>query len=212
MSEAQPQDSAPRRRPLAAAEAGARHILLTVGLGVVALVGGMIFEGTLLSRLAARMDLGWGPLPFLTAVLIDSGWVLGVLPAIAYFAARFMDLKPWSTAIIGAASGLTFQLALIYVSAGEEGLIGSPLRLVLRLASLAGGVVLTATAVKRGRASAQLAEERARVEAEKKKSQYDAFVKQSEAVADRREQVPIAAPEPVKSDAPADDAAKNRSP
>ena len=36
------------------------------------------------------------------------------------------------------------------------------------------------------------AEEQARVDAEMKKSQYDEFVKQAEALAERREQVPIA--------------------
>src|SRR4051794_18174199 len=89
------------RRPLAAAEAGARHLLLMVGFGVVAFVGGMIFIGSLLNRLSGRTDLSWGPLPFLMAVLTDGGWLLGALPAIAYCAARVMDLKPWPTAMIG---------------------------------------------------------------------------------------------------------------
>jgi hypothetical protein len=193
----------PRRKPLAAAEAGARHLLLMVGFGVMSFAGGMIFTGNLLNRLSSRMDLTWGPVPFVLAVLIDGGWVLGALPALAYFAARFMDLKAWPMAIIGAGSGLTFQTALIYVSRGEEGLIGSPVRLIVRLACVAGGVVLTATAVKRARAVAKVAEDRAKAEAEKKKSQYDEFVKQAEALADRREQVPIAAAAPQASPAAA---------
>jgi hypothetical protein len=183
----------PKRKPLAAAEAGARHLLLMVGFGVMSFVGGMIFMGSLLNRLAMRTDLGWGPLPYVMAVLTDGGWVLGALPAMAYLAARFMDLKPWPMAIIGAGSGLMFQIALIYVSVGEDGLIGSPVRLALRIACVVGGVFLTATAVKRARAHAKLAEDQAKVEAEKKKSQYDDFVKQAEALAERREQVPIAA-------------------
>jgi hypothetical protein len=194
----------PRRKPLAAAEAGARHLLLMVGFGVMAFVGGMIFMGSLLNRLAGRTDVSWGPLPYVMAVLTDGGWVLGALPALAYLAARFMDLKPWPMAIIGAGSGLMFQIALIYVSVGEDGLIGSPVRLVIRIACVVGGVFLTATAVKRARAHAKLAEEQAKAEAEKKKTQYDEFVKQAEALADRRESVPIAssatAPEPPKDD------------
>ncbi len=214
MSDVQPPSPAPWRRPLAGAEAGARHVLLTLGFGVVALAAGMILMGSLLNRLAGRVDLSWGPLPWVAAVLSDGAWVIGVLPTMAYVAARFMVLKPWSTALIAAASGLTFQIGLDYVSAGEE-LVASPVKLVLRLLSVAGGVVLTATAVKRGRARSQVAEARAQSEALKKKAQYEAFVAESAAFADRREKVPIAAPQPdaaVKTDVPEDDAAKNRSP
>ena len=95
-----------------------------------------------------------------------------------------------------------FQVALIYVSTGEEGLIGNPVRLVMRLACVAGGVFLTAAAVKRARAQAKAADDQAKADAEKKKTQYDEFVKQAEALADRREQVPIAPP-PAQPDKPA---------
>jgi hypothetical protein len=124
------------------------------------------------------------------------------LAAFAYFAARFMDLGTWSTAAIGTTSGLMFQLGLTYVWMGEEGFIGDPIRLVAWVLTIAAGVVLTAKAGQWGRAAALAVEAKAKVEAEAKKSQYDEFVKQAEALADRREQVPIAPP-PAQPDKPA---------
>jgi len=70
-----------------------------------------------------------------------------------------------------------------------------------RLACLVGGVFFTAAAVRFARASARAAEVEAKAFAEKKKSQYDEFVKQAEALAERREQVPIA-PAPAQEEPP----------
>jgi hypothetical protein len=188
----QPQPQ-PKRRPLAAAEAGARHLLLMIGFGVIAFVGGSIFMGSLVMRLAQRADMSWGPMAFIVVLLTNSGWVLAALPAIAYVSARFMELKAWPTAIIGAGSGLMFQLALFYVSDGENAIIGDKVLLLMRVVALGVGVFLTAAAVKRARAGAAEAEVKAKAQAAAKKTQYDEFVKQAEAMAERREQVPIAA-------------------
>ncbi|MBL8952779.1 MAG: hypothetical protein JNK82_18505 [Myxococcaceae bacterium] len=184
-------------KPLAAAETAVRRFLLMVGFGFMAFVAGSILGASLQNRLVPRLE-GAGPfLGIVTFFLVQGLWVMIVLPAFSHIAARFLELKPWSTAVIGAGTGMLFQLALQYVSVGAEGIAGAPTQQALRLLGIGTGIVLTAIAVKRGRELARVAEERAKVEAEKKKHQYDEFVKQAEALADRREQVPIAAAAPV---------------
>jgi hypothetical protein len=184
----------PKKKLMASAEAGARHLLLMLGFGVAAFIGGTIVSASLVVRVFSRLEMSWLPLRVLVSALVDGAWIMAALPLIAYASARIMELKPWSTAGIGAASGLTFQLALQYVSLGEEGLVGDPVRLMGRVVTLALGVFFTAKAVQKGRAAALAAEAKAKAEAEARKSQYDEFVKQAEALADRREQVPIAPP------------------
>jgi hypothetical protein len=192
----------PKKKLMASAEAGARHLLLMLGFGVAAFVGGTIVSAALVVRVFSRLDGGSAPLHTLAAALVDGAWVMAALPLIAYFSARFMELKPWSTAGVGAFSGLVFQLALQYVSLGEEGIFGEPARLVGRVVTLGLGVFFTAKAVQKGRAAALAAEAAAKTAAEAKKTQYDEFVKQAEALADRREQVPIVPP-PAQPDKPA---------
>lgn len=195
----------PPVKPLAAAETAVRRFLLMVGFGFIAYVGGSMIAASVMTRMAMRLEGASEPVQFVAWLFISSAWVLLALPGLSGFAARFLDLKPWSTAIIGASTGLMFQLALQYVSGGADGIVGDPVRQLSRLAATAAGIVLTVLAVKRGRELARLAEEQARVEAEKKKSQYDEFVKQAEELANRREAVPISPVAPVSPQPPAEE-------
>ncbi|MBK7858678.1 MAG: hypothetical protein IPJ65_08660 [Archangiaceae bacterium] len=193
-------------KPLAAAETAVRRLLLMVGFGFAAFVGGSILAVSLTTRIATRLEGSSDTTRLIAGFLIECSWVIVALPAIGYLAARFLEVKPWPTAIIGAGTGVLFQVALQYVSSGAEGLTGEPARQIGRLLGTALGVVLTATAVRHGRELAKISEAKARLEAEKKKTQYDEFVRQAEALAERREQVPIAPPvtalEPVKPEDP----------
>jgi hypothetical protein len=191
----------PKVKPFAAAETAVRRLLLMIGFGFGSFVAGGIFGAALSGRLAARLQGGSEAVLMVVWFLIANAWVLLFLPVIAYLAARFLDVKPWPTGIIGASTGLLFQVALLYVSSGAEGLMDA--RQVASFAGAAIGAVLTALAVKRGRELARVAEEHAKVAAEKKKTQYDEFVKQAEALADRREQVPIAPAQAPAAEAPA---------
>ena len=179
-------------KPLAAAETAVRRFLLLVGFGFLAYVGGSMIAAGVMTRVAARLDGASEPVQFIAWLLISSAWILLALPALSGFAARFLELKPWSTALIGAATGLLFQLSLQYVSAGSEGITSDPARQLARLLAAAAGVALTVIAVKRARELARLGDEQAKLEAQAKKTQYDEFVKQAEALANRREAVPIA--------------------
>jgi hypothetical protein len=194
-----PAMSEARLKPIAAAEVAVRHLLLMIGFGFIAYVGGSIFAASLMIRIASRMESGPG---FFTLAVIDGLWVLLALPLLAHLAARFMPLKPWRTAGVGAGTGALFQLALQYVSMGGDGIIGDVPRLIARLVSLAAGIAITAWAVKAGRTAAEAADAKAKIEAEKKKTQYDEFVKAAESMAERREQVPIAAPPDTKPSPP----------
>ncbi len=179
-------------KPLAAAETAVRRFLLMVGFGFMAYVGGSMIASSVAFRLSARLENAGDTLRMAVGLLTESAWILLALPAISWIAARFLEVRPWSTAFIGASTGLFFQVALQYVSSGAEGFTADPKRQLARLLCTAVGVGLTVMAVKRGRELARLAEEKAKAEAEKKKTQYDEFVKQAEELANRREQVPIA--------------------
>lgn len=179
-------------KPLAAAETAVRRLLLMVGFGFLAYVGGSMIAAGVMTRVAARLDGAGEPVQFVAWLLISSAWILVALPGLSGFAARFLDLRPCSTALIGAATGLSFQLSLQYVSAGSDGITSDPVRQLARLLAAAAGVALTVIAVKRGRELARLADEQAKLEADQKKTQYDEFVKQAEALANRRDAVPIA--------------------
>jgi hypothetical protein len=195
-------------KPLAAAETAVRRLLLMIGFGFAAFVGGSTLAVNMTGRIAARLEGASEPARLFAGFLVEGAWVMLVLPGIAWIAARFLEVKPWPTAIIGAGTGLTFQIALQYVSSGAEGVVGEPARQLTRLLGAGIGVVLTALAVKRGRELARVAEEQAKVEAQKKKTQYDEFVRQAEALAERREQVPIspAAASPAEEPKPAEPA------
>lgn len=185
-------ETTPKVKPLAAAETAVRRLLLMIGFGFAAFVGGSMVAVSLTSRIAGRIEGSPQAVHWLAWFLTAGAWVLFALPAIGYVAARFLEVKPWPTAIIGAGTGALFQLALQYVSSGAEGIVSEPVRQLSQLVALVIGVVATAFAVKRGRDAARVAEVKAALEAEKKKTQYDEFVKQAEALANRREQVPIA--------------------
>jgi len=192
----------PRIKPLAAAETAVRRFLLMVGFGFMAFVGGSVLGSSLGNRLVPRLE-GAGELAGMLAWFFIQGlWVMGVLPGLSYISARFIELKPWPTAIIGAGTGMTFQYALQYVSVGAEGIAGEPTRQALRLLAAGTGIVLTAIAVKKGREAAKVAEDQAKAEAEKKKHQYDEFVKAAEDLANKREQVPIAPPTKAEDESP----------
>lgn len=182
-----------RMKPLAAAETAVRRFLLMVGFGFMAYVGGSMIASSVAFRLSARLENAGDGLRMTVGLLTESAWILLALPAVSWIAARFLEVRAWPTALVGASTGLFFQVALQYVSSGAEGFTGDPKRQLARLACTAAGVGLTVMAVKRGRELARLAEEKAKAEAEKKKTQYDEFVKQAEELANRREQVPIAA-------------------
>ena len=180
-----------RVKPLAAAEASVRKFLLMVGFGFAAFIGGSTLAVNLAGRVASRLEGSGTTTRFIAGFLIEGAWVMIALPAIAWLGARVIELRPFATGIVGAGTGLMFQLALQYVSSGEEGLTAEPARQLSRLVAAAIGIIATAVAVRRGRELARVADEQAKLEAEKKKTQYDEFVRQAEALADRREQVPI---------------------
>ena len=203
MTPTPPAEPQPQRvKPLAAAETAVRRFLLMIGFGFMAYVGGSMIASSIAYRIAARLEGSGDGLRMVVGMLTESAWILLALPAVSWVAARFLDVKPWSTAIIGASTGLFFQVALQYVSAGSDGLTADPKRQLARLVCAAAGIALTVIAVNRGRELARQADERAKLEAEKKRTQYDEFVQQAEALANRREAVPIAPPQPAATESP----------
>lgn len=166
-----------------------RRLQFIVGLGFISLVGGSVLSVALTLRLSVRVQaLPHGLMRVVMAVLLENLWVLGVLPLLCYGAARVMELKPWSTAAGASASGAAFVLALNFVQSGAGGLWLGGLGSVLNLAAFAAGVVLSARAVKRGRAAAAQQSGKAQQKAQERKSEYDEFLRAAEAGGARLEQ------------------------
>ncbi|MCP3140694.1 hypothetical protein [Pyxidicoccus xibeiensis] len=166
-----------------------RRFQFIVGLGFLALVGGSVLSVSLAMRLSARVQtLPLGFMRVLMAVLLENLWVLGVLPLLCYGAARVMELKPWSTAAGSATSGAVFVLALNFVQSGADGLWLGGLMSVLNLAAFAVGIVLSARAVKLGRAAAAQQTVKAQAKAQERKSEYDEFLRAAEQGGERLEQ------------------------
>lgn len=180
-----------------------RRFQFIVGLGFMSLVLGAMLSVSLVMRLHERVSaLPIDLLRLCVAVVLENLWVLAVLPVLCYGASRIVALRPWSTALGAAATGGVFVVALNYVRDGSEGLTQWNLGSVLRLGAFAGGIVLSARAIRSGRAAAERGSTAAQVKAEARKSEYDEFLKAAEADGARIEQREQAAA-PVAPEAPA---------
>ena len=191
-----------------------RRFQFVVGLGFLSLVLGAMLSVSLVMRLHERVSaLPSDLLRLGVAVVLENLWVLAVLPVLCYGAARIVALRPWNTALGAAATGGLFVIALNFVRDGTEGLTQWNLGSVLRLATFAGGIVLSARAIRSGRAAAERGSSAAQVKAEARKSEYDEFLKAAEADGARLEQreqaaapvapeAPALAPEAAAADAP----------
>nr|WP_274622664.1 hypothetical protein [Myxococcus fulvus] len=166
-----------------------RRFQFIVGLGFIALVAGSTLSVSLTLRLSQRVQsLSFGPLKILIAVLLENLWVLAVLPALCYGAGRVMELRPWKTAAGAAVSGATFVLALGFVQGGADALWLGGLGSVLNVLAFAGGVVLSARALKLGRDAAAKQTEKTQAKSEARKSEYDEFLRAAEQGGARLEQ------------------------
>ncbi|WP_208723117.1 hypothetical protein [Corallococcus llansteffanensis] len=166
-----------------------RRFQFIVGLGFLSLVLGAMLSVSLAMRL--HEQVGALPSDLLrlgVAVVLENLWVLAVLPVLCYGASRVVALRPWNTALGAAATGGLFVLALNFVRDGSEGLTTWNLGSVLRLVAFAGGILLSARAIRSGRAAAERGSTAAQVKAEARKSEYDEFLKAAEADGARMEQ------------------------
>jgi len=154
----------------------------TMGLGFIALLVGSIFAGYLHQRIGYRLEGTSYLFRWVVSRLLQRSWVLGVLPLAAYGVARIVPVRPWTTGIGAALTGEVLLGMLNILSTGGE---MTGVDAVTTVVTLAGGVVLTAFAVKRGvAAAAAVAEQKLRA-AEAKKSEYDVFAREAQRLADR---------------------------
>jgi hypothetical protein len=167
-----------------------RRAQFIVGLGFLALVMGTLLTGALSLRLSGRVEAlpSW-VIDFLLAPVLRHLWALAVLPVLCYGAARIIELRPWSTALGAAATGLCFTLAIEFISNGVEGwLAAGGLSLVLEWGVIAGGVVLGKRAVVRGRADAGKQQQQAQQQASARKDEYDEFLREAERAGEKSAQ------------------------
>lgn len=196
--------------------ARARRAQFIIGLGFLSLMLGAILSGSLAMRLSQRLQaLPGSTLRMLVGVVLEELWVLAVLPVLCYGAARIVELRPLSTALGGALSGLVFVLALEFVREGTLWTSAGWRVQLLRAVAFGLGVWLSHRAVVRARAaSAQRADE-ARAQAEARKSEYDEFLREAERDGERvaqREAERAAAVARTDAPAPAEPASTEAAP
>ncbi|RKG78577.1 hypothetical protein D7W79_12550 [Corallococcus exercitus] len=167
-----------------------RRFQFIVGLGFLSLVLGAMLSVSLVLRLHSRVNAL--PSDFLripVAVVLEDLWVLAVLPALCYGAARIVALRTWTTAVGAAVSGGVFVVALNFVRDGMDGLTtGWSFASGLRIVAFVGGILLSARAIRAGRAAAERGSAAAQEKAAARKSEYDEFLKAAEAAGERLEQ------------------------
>jgi hypothetical protein len=159
-----------------------------MGLGFIALVVGNLFTGTFVFRLAARIQDLPLALQLPIKIAVENLWLLGILPLLCYGAARVLELKPLSTALGAALTGVLFSNLIIFVSSGLDGLWSGWRVLLLEVAALAGGVLLTLRAVAKGRAAAARSQAQAQAQAEARKVEYLEFLHEAERAGEKTAQ------------------------
>ncbi len=175
-------------KPLAALEAKARQVMLMVGLGFVAYTGGTVLSVLLMNRLNHRLVAADNRLlDLVVIILVGQLWLLLVLPALVHLVARILDLPIWRTVILAALTGTLFETAIRFVSTGIEHTFADPMKNGVWAGALISGVLLAVWGGKQGRAWADARQRLAEQEAIGRKAQYDLFLAESTALADRRE-------------------------
>jgi hypothetical protein len=165
-----------------------RRLQFTMGLGFISLVIGSVFTGSFVHRLHERAQDLPDALYLVLMVLLSNLWVIGVLPMLAYGAARILELRPMSTALGAAFTGQFFLLAILTASGGIEGLWSGWLPAALQVAVFFGGVLLSYRAVVKGRAAAAQGAVKALAQADAKKVEYMEFLREAERAAEKTAQ------------------------
>ena len=175
-------------KPLAAMEARVRQLMLMIGVGFVAYTGGKILSLLLMNRINYRLVAADSRILYLAVVIfVGQMWILFVLPGLIHLASRFLELPIWRTALIAGFTGMLFDLAIRFVSSGVEETFAEPLQNVVWLGSFIAGILFSVWGARQGRAWADNRQKIADLEAVGRKSQYDQFLAESTALADRRD-------------------------
>ena len=181
-------------KPLAAMEAKARQLMLMVGMGFMAYTGGTILSVMLMNRLNHRLVAADSRVLYLAVVIfVGQMWILFILPGMIHLASRFLELPLWRTAIIAGITGSLFNAAIRFVSNGVEQTFADPLQNFVWFGSLVAGIFFSVWGGKQGRAWAEVRQKVADQEAIARKTQYDQFLADSTALADRKDAANAAA-------------------
>jgi hypothetical protein len=186
-----------KMRPFAAAEAGARQLIMMAGLGFLGLVVGALLTEKLYSRFADRIDGEPSAITlFIFAWIIPNLWAFVVMPGFAWISQRFLDLNALTFAVVSCGTAFVFRSLMAFVSGGAELVLGDTERLFTSAIVLGVGVALTWVAGRRGQSYARAQAAVAAQQAQKTKEQYSQFAEQAKALAERRDAQPISAAAP----------------
>ncbi len=175
--QALPQESAYQR-----AEAGARTVVLSAGLGVMAFfVGGILMSGlsvTVAERFGAVHST---TLAFIAGWVYQRLWLWLVLPGFAWAVARFRPVRPLLFAIGAAACGEAFDVVMALAMGDAELVFADNVDVVARVVTFVFGVWVVTRAIDAGQADAALAQVEADAFAAKQRAEYAEFLARAEA-------------------------------
>ncbi len=163
------------------AERVARRGTLTIGAGLVAYVLGSIGTSGVVRRVAPVLaDMESDLAVLLISGLLQSLWVLVLLPASGWLIGRFLEVPPWRYAVPAAFTGLFFDLMLSVAVFGSDSLYVDWVDAVFRGLLFVVGIGLTMLAVRAGASAFVNTQVRAKAAAESQRADYEAFAKRNQ--------------------------------
>jgi hypothetical protein len=193
--QALPQDSV-----FARAEAGARTVVMTIGLGVMAFFVGGILMGGLSVTVAERFGAVHSTtFAFIAGWVYQRLWLWLVLPAFAWGVARFRPVRPLVFALVSAACGEAFDIVMALAMGDIELVFVDTLDVAARVLTFAFGVWVVLRAIAAGQADAARAQTEADAFAAKQRAEYAEFLARAEAGAQVSSPPPSAPPPPSSS-------------
>ena len=180
-------------------EAGARQIILLIGLGVLAFVLGSIFSVGASARIGERL----GPLEHEWSALIfrwffERLWLFAFAPLFGYAIGRFTEISPVRFALTALISGETFSVLLVSAINGFDYLLEDTVGVIARGVTLFLGMLITVRAVQAGRNAAAASQAESNAIAAQRKAEYAQFLAAAEAKPEPTQSV-AAAPPPAES-------------
>ncbi len=166
---------------LATAERAARRMTLTIGSGLVAYVLGSIGTSGVVRRVApALAEMESDLSVMLISGVLQSLWVLVVLPASGWLVGRYLEVPPWRYAVPAAFTGLFFDLMISVAVFGSDSLYVDWVDALFRGVLFFIGIALTMLAVRAGATRFVETQVRAKAAADSQRAAYEDFAKRNQ--------------------------------
>ena len=171
-------------------EVSVRQTLLTMGLGLFAVVVGSVFAGAVLASVAPRGDGAPTVATMVFAFVVVEAWAWAVLPLLFLGVARVLTVSPVASPLVAMGSGQIFRAAILYASLGEEGLHRDLGETAARVIALVTGIALSTWGIRVAQRAAARKQHAAQAAAATRAAEYEAFRHEAARIADKHDTKP----------------------